>query len=111
MRLLPGASAIGVLQTLSEVQVTVAPLKMPSSSTSDNGLALALFGALFHLAFGATPAASAVPIGVPAAPTKLILMARLVDKEAVKFATWLVAIVVNVRPGGVNIYPLSEGVT
>src|ERR1700693_4268799 len=70
----PARSVIGVLHTLLEAQVAVAPLTAPVSSTSASAVARVAPTALFQFALATTPALSAAPIDTPR-PTKLTLMA------------------------------------
>src|ERR1700686_3965547 len=74
IRLLPATSAMGVLQTLSEVQLTVAPVAAPVSSSRLSGEELFAPAASFQFAFATTPADSELAIAVPL-PTKSTLIA------------------------------------
>src|SRR6202035_4522712 len=76
MRALPGWSVMGVDQVLLELQVTVADVEMPVSSTRARGAELLAPLALFQLALATTPATSAEDMGT-SWPTKSILMTLL----------------------------------
>src|SRR5579885_803849 len=75
MRTLFAESLIGRFQLTSEVQVALAPLAAPVSSTRLRALPLLLPVALFQLVLTITPALSDAPIDAPV-PTKLMLTAR-----------------------------------
>src|SRR3954453_11763140 len=64
---------MGVLQALSDLQVILAPVAVPFSSTKSSEPELLAPGALFQFAFEITPALSDDPIGV-AFPTKSTLI-------------------------------------
>src|ERR1700686_1044958 len=81
IRLLPATSAMGVLQTLSEVQLTVAPVAAPVSSSRLSGEELFAPAASFQFAFATTPADSELAIAVPL-PTKSALIAAPVAANA-----------------------------
>jgi hypothetical protein len=70
-RALPGASAIGVVHAPFAVQVTVALVGSPVSSTSASGVVRAAPAALFQFDFATTPADSVSAMAVPP-PTKSI---------------------------------------
>src|SRR5947209_6648403 len=82
MRRLPAVSVMGTAQVLLEVQVAVAPLLAPVSSTKAKDPVLALPVALFQLVLATTPALSPAPMAVPF-PTKLMLTARAVVVDGV----------------------------
>src|SRR6185369_331652 len=101
-------SVIGVVHTPLAVQVTLAPLAAPVSSTSASGVLRVAPAALFQFAFATTPALSAAPIAVPF-PTKLMLTAptplaavTASAALAVRLSDPLVPVMVSVElPGGV----------
>src|ERR1700730_3671782 len=81
MRALPGWSVMGVDQVLFELQVTVAEVELPISSTRARGAELLAPLALFQLGLGTTPATSAGAMGT-SWPTKSMLMTLLEEVEA-----------------------------
>src|SRR5882672_7555209 len=98
----PAWSAIGVLQTLSALQVTVAPFAVPLSSARASGVRRVAPVAAFHLAFAMTPAVSPGLMAVPL-PTKSMPIARPVpvggaSVSCVTVTVWPATVKVPVRP-------------
>ena len=79
---------------LSEVQVTVAFVAAPVSSTKPSAEELLAPPALFQLLMGTAPATSVLPMGVPR-PTKSMLIALAVGREVTTFSVKLVDCVVE----------------
>src|ERR1700724_3211119 len=94
MRTLPGWSVIGRDQVLSAVQVAVAVVALPVSSTRPSGDTLLLPLALFQSDLKTTPADSELPISMPL-PTKWMLMALGPEPLAVVMLSVTVAVCVS----------------
>src|SRR5665213_965866 len=92
MRRLPAVFAMLVLQRLSDVQVTPAPVAAPVSFSSASGVLRLVPVALFQWLFATTPAVSVAAIAVPV-PTKSMLMALsnggVISTRSVSGAEWL----------------------